>query len=926
MIVKKVENPKKSATKKQRIFALVDYILSPTATDRSEKCIFSTARGFVSDDLLSQKKEMIALSALVRRSADTVNHYILSLQEGEHPTKQQCEEMVTIFASQMGWKNHQIFAALHADTNNRHLHIAINRVDPDTEKVVKVNEGKDLELAHQAIAMIEKKQGWMRQKNGRYHVLEDGKLARNSSPKAAKKSPGQRQCDMEIMTGEKSAQRIAQERATNILSTAATWSALHAEMEKVGLRYEKFGSGAKIFVGDVAIKASAVENGGRSQMEKRLGPFQPAEKLTFFKHAPIPEQSAKAEEGKAPTAKNISESKIILESATSWEQLHRMMQEKGLRFEKKGSGGKVFLGENGLNASEISRKSSMSLLQKRLGVYQERKIDGNFFTHTPEQDLGYAANGPRHGLQKLSERRLAHSTDGRVAGVLQINALVDRSKLDYVRRQSQPSVIKNIRDPLRENIEGLEQYSEARLSRKEIRKSVIAWHKKENSDDMKTLLFSHQLSRKRYYGNLSASGSGYAFRIAFKSILAAQHAIEKLDLIDARKAQKDFVMSQYPAKFPPIEQWQRNRGRNDLADQWRSNKTVQDIIGDSDAPPQRRDIRDFAHRVEGDTVEYYKPLESGADGFQIGFVDTGRNIRIHDWRDEETTLAALQLAGQKFGTFAVTGNDEYKKLCVKLAAEHGFKISNPELQDSIKAERMLVKQEREAIGKTKEFQDFERYHAAVGADRYRITSEKEMKNGSKELFLIGEGGTRLKGVMADRVAMKMGEMLHLAKQGQKIDIGPFSKGVHHFVVHGITKEKLDLMQQHGYRPSAIVRTSDGLHTAVINMKKVVEFDARQSVKMGELLSEMYGSGRAAGPSHPAPGFFQTELIKAAKEECTKVVELARKVLDDIEVAKRPGKAPVKPVAVDVLSVSESPSTRMLAAQKPKAAEPTGPKR
>ena len=881
---------------------------------------------------------MIALSELVRKSKDPVNHYVISLRAGEHPTQEQFEEIVEMFASKMGWKDHQLFAGLHTDTDNHHIHVLINRIHPVTERVVEIYKGKDLDLALQAIALIEKKQGWQPEENRFYHVLEDGKLAR-STRKAAEKKPRQAQLDMEIRTGEKSAQRTAQELATKILSTAATWSAVHEEMGKVGLRYEKFGSGAKIFVGDIGIKASDVENGGRTQMEKRLGPFQAAEKPTFFTHELIPEPPAKEEAGgKTPKAKNISESKVILESATSWEELHRRMEESGFRFEKKGSGAKVFLGENGLNASEISRKSSMSMLQKRLGVYQERKINGNFFTHFAEQDVGYAANGARHGLQKLSERRLAHSTSGRIAGVLQINAQLDRSKLDSLRRESKQPISEYKREPLKKNTERWAEYQKARADNISKRKFEI------NRVDILTrsetlefrrneevLRLNQKTERKKYYG-LDWRGSGIAL-IAIKSVLAAQHAAQKSDLktkkrvlVERQRSRKEMIMIDNP-DFPTFHEWQKKSRPQRSGAQVARDREVQDICGDSDAPPQRRDIRDFAHRVEGDTVEYYKPLESGADGFQIGFVDTGRNIRIHDWRDEETTLAALQLASQKFGKFAVTGSDEYKNMCVRLAAEHGFKISNPELQESIRTEKIRVSQERQAIGKTREFREFEKYHAAVSADRYRITARKPVAGAPDQLFLIGDGGMRMKGVAADRVALKVGEMIHLAKQGQKIEMGPFSKNVHHFVIHGITSEKLKSMERDGYRPSVIMKTEDGLHTAVINMKKLANFNPIQSARMGELLSEMYGGGVSHGPSHPAPGFLQAEILNAVKTECTKIVELAHKVIDEIE-NRRAGRAQVatkaEPAEVDLLAAAETPSSLMLARPTlpPRPAKPT----
>ena len=59
---------------------------------------------------------------------------------------------------------------------------------------------------------------------------------------------------------------------------------------------------------------------------------------------------------------------------------------------------------------------------------------------------------------------------------------------------------------------------------------------------------------------------------------------------------------------------------------------------------------------------------------------------IHDLR-RESVLAALQLSAQKWGTFQVFGSDQYKRLCVDLAIEHGFRITNPELQQTISDER-----------------------------------------------------------------------------------------------------------------------------------------------------------------------------------------------------------------------------------------------
>jgi hypothetical protein len=121
---------------------------------------------------------MVALAAESVRSKNPVNHYIMSWREGEQPSPEQVEEAVSIFMEELGWKDHQAIYGLHADTDNIHLHIAINRVHPETLKIVKINRGFDIELAHKAIARIEHAQGWQREQNGRYQVLENGELGR----------------------------------------------------------------------------------------------------------------------------------------------------------------------------------------------------------------------------------------------------------------------------------------------------------------------------------------------------------------------------------------------------------------------------------------------------------------------------------------------------------------------------------------------------------------------------------------------------------------------------------------------------------------------------------------------------------------------------------------------------------------------------
>lgn len=290
MIVKKVPISKTN-NKAASIRALLDYIRPPHNQNPDEKVMYAAARGFLSDSHAAQREEMVALAAESVRSKNPVNHYILSWREGEQPSFEQVEESVTIFMNELGVRDHQVVYALHKDTHNLHLHVVINRVHPETLKVVEINRGFDIEAAHRAIAKIEHLQGWEREQNGRYYVLENGDLARAFEEEEKPRQPDQKKRDMEHRTGEKSALRIAIEEGAPIIKRAQTWEQLHRELSQKGMRYEKTGSGATVVVGAIRVKASSVDRkASLPQLEKRLGPYQPApqqEQLAEREPAPI---------------------------------------------------------------------------------------------------------------------------------------------------------------------------------------------------------------------------------------------------------------------------------------------------------------------------------------------------------------------------------------------------------------------------------------------------------------------------------------------------------------------------------------------------------------------------------------------------------------------------------------------------------------
>ena len=133
-----------------------------------------------------------------------------------------------------------------------------------------------------------------------------------------------------------------------------------------------------------------------------------------------------------------------------------------------------------------------------------------------------------------------------------------------------------------------------------------------------------------------------------------------------------------------------------IAEQARLDSQRADVQGDRYVQPEpAKDLADIiTHERKGDEIHYHRHSASGA--YQtLAFVDRGKDIDVRDWSNTASINAALAVASQKWETLSINGTDEYKEKAARLAAEHGYKISNPELQDRIKELRAEIEASRE---------------------------------------------------------------------------------------------------------------------------------------------------------------------------------------------------------------------------------------
>ena len=121
------------------------------------------------------------------------------------------------------------------------------------------------------------------------------------------------------------------------------------------------------------------------------------------------------------------------------------------------------------------------------------------------------------------------------------------------------------------------------------------------------------------------------------------------------------------------------------------------IAGETFVTPQPVDLQNFIAEKRGELLRYSHRKPDGRSG-SVAFTDHGDKLEISDWNDREIVLAAMQVASTKWGSLTINGTDRYKALAIELAAEHGFQITNPELQSSLHAAREEFASRREKAG------------------------------------------------------------------------------------------------------------------------------------------------------------------------------------------------------------------------------------
>ena len=235
---------------------LADYI-----TDEQEKterlglvqatnCEAGTVKAAISEVLATQHMN-------TRAKGDKTYHLLVSFRAGEKPDADTLKAIEERICAGLGYGEHQRISAVHHDTDNLHIHIAINKIHPTRHTM------HEPYYPHRALAEL-------------CTALERDYGLERDNHEPRKRGAENRAADMERHAGIESLLGWVKRECVSEMQSAQSWTELHQVMRENGLELRERANGLVIAAPDgTMVKASTVARDlSKPALEARLGPFE----------------------------------------------------------------------------------------------------------------------------------------------------------------------------------------------------------------------------------------------------------------------------------------------------------------------------------------------------------------------------------------------------------------------------------------------------------------------------------------------------------------------------------------------------------------------------------------------------------------------------------------------------------------------------
>jgi TraI-like middle domain/MobA/VirD2-like, nuclease domain/Large polyvalent protein-associated domain 7 len=248
------------AMRKSSFSALVRYLTDDQKSQERVSQIMVT--NCYTEDMAAALIEIQNTQDMNKRArSDKTCHLVLSFPEGERLPHADLNKIEERFCDVLCFADHQRISVVHDDTNNLHIHIAINKIHPrnytihnpffDYKKVAKLCEQIEQEYALTKVN----------------HETVSDKSSRIMQ-------------DIETKAGIESLVSWIKRECLDEIKQTGNWRDLHAVLRRNGLAIKERGNGF-VFVSSngIAVKASSVDRSlSKTSLTKRLGRFVHAER------------------------------------------------------------------------------------------------------------------------------------------------------------------------------------------------------------------------------------------------------------------------------------------------------------------------------------------------------------------------------------------------------------------------------------------------------------------------------------------------------------------------------------------------------------------------------------------------------------------------------------------------------------------------
>lgn len=196
----------------------------------------------------------------IRAESDKTFHLVVSFPPNEQPSDVVLKEIEAKLCDGLGYAEHQRISVVHHDTDNLHLHIAINKIHPTRYTIL------DPYYSHKVLGNLCEK---IEQEYGLTPVNHVAKRTISQNHAA----------DMERHSDVESLMSWIKRDCLEPLKSATSWAEVHKVMNEYSLELRERGNGFVFVSHDgLMVKASSVAREfSKNRLEERLGVFIPSE-------------------------------------------------------------------------------------------------------------------------------------------------------------------------------------------------------------------------------------------------------------------------------------------------------------------------------------------------------------------------------------------------------------------------------------------------------------------------------------------------------------------------------------------------------------------------------------------------------------------------------------------------------------------------